>query len=147
MPTAKMFRGRQSVKDWWTTSMQSLRLGVKIGRGPYRTLEKIKGWETKTMIRSIPFERQTEETWVGYNTRRAMRPGRYGYRLRFPFLHEKIAESIGEPWDGLCDGKVNTVTNSLKKVYKWRSTTWWQSLQTRVMEEDPDNRTRWKHKW
>ena len=29
----------------------------------------------------------------------------------------------------------------------WRRATWWHNLQTRMMEEDPDNRTRWKHKW
>ena len=47
----------------------------------------------------------------------------------------------------VCDGKINIVTNSLKQMYKWRSTTWWHSLQTRMMEEDPGYRTRWKHKW
>ena len=35
----------------------------------------------------------------------------------------------------------------IKKVYQWRSTGWWHCLQTRMMEEDPENRTRWQHKW
>ena len=30
---------------------------------------------------------------------------------------------------------------------QWRSTRWWQSLNTRMMKEDPMNRTRWKHKY
>ena len=45
-----------------------------------------------------------------------------------------------------CDEKRNAVIFSLKKVYKWRSTTWWQSQHTRVTKEDPENLTRWKHK-
>ena len=46
-----------------------------------------------------------------------------------------------------CDDKENAVIFSLKKVLKWRSTTWCQSLHTRMMKEDPENRTRWKHEW
>ena len=34
-----------------------------------------------------------------------------------------------------------------KKVYRWRSTRWWHSLKTEMMERDPENHTRWTHKW
>ena len=43
--------------------------------------------------------------------------------------------------------KSNVVIYSLKKVYWWKSTRWWHYLQTRMMKEGPENRTRWKHKW
>ena len=112
-----------------------------------QTLEKIKGWETKTMIRLFVFERQTEETWVGYNTRTCNVARKIWVQMRFHFYCTKKLQKVWRAVGWVCDGKVDTVTNSLKKVYKWRSTTWWHSLQTRMMEEDPDNRTRWKHKW
>ena len=46
-----------------------------------------------------------------------------------------------------CNDKENAVIDSLKKVYQWRSTRWWYAPHTRMMKEDPENRTRWKHKW
>ena len=49
--------------------MQSLRLGVKTGRGPYRRWKISKGWETKTMIRLFRFKRHKEETSVDFHTR------------------------------------------------------------------------------
>ena len=45
-----------------------------------------------------------------------------------------------------CDEKSNAVINSLKKVYRYRSTRWWLSLQTEMMERDCENHTRWKHR-
>ena len=39
------------------------------------------------------------------------------------------------------------MVNSQKKVYKLRSTRWWHSLQTEMIERDAGNHTRWKHKW
>ena len=44
--------------------MPSLPLEVKIGRGPSQMMEKIQGWETKTMIHLFRFKRNKEETWV-----------------------------------------------------------------------------------
>ena len=43
--------------------------------------------------------------------------------------------------------KENAVIDSQKKVYQWRSARWSCALHTRMMKEDPENRTRWKHKW
>ena len=77
----KMFHGRLSVKGWWTTSTQSLRLGVKTGRGPIQMMEKIKGWETKTMMRLFRFKRQKNRDVGGPSIlERAIWPVRYGYR-------------------------------------------------------------------
>ena len=67
-------------------------------------------------------------------------------QMGLPFLCKKISESKWRAMVWVCDEKVNTVTYSLKKVYKWRSTRWWHSLHTRLMKEDPENRIRWKHK-
>ena len=50
------------------------------------------------------------------------------------------------PWVGCATKKRIEVLDSLMKVTKWTSTRWWQSLHTRMMKEDPENRTRWKHK-
>ena len=35
------------------------------------------------------------------------------------------------------DEKPNAVVASLKQVFKWRSSTWWHFLHTRMMKEDP----------
>ena len=59
---------------------------------------------------------------------------------------KRLQKVCGGPWDGFVI-KSNAVIYSLKKVYKWRSTRWWHSLQTRMMKNDSENHTRWKHKW
>ena len=67
-------------------------------------------------------------------------------RMTLPFLYEKCGKYVTRHgW--ACHEKENAVIFSLKKVCKWRSATRWQSLHTRMMKEDPENRTRWKHKW
>ena len=48
-------------------------------------------------------------------------------------LYEKIEESMWRAMEWACDEKENAVI-----CYTWRSTTWWQSLHTRMMEEDPE---------
>ena len=68
-------------------------------------------------------------------------------QMGLPFLHEQIAESTLRALELVCDEKTNAVIDSLNKVFEWSSTTWWQSLHTRMMKEDSENRIRWKHKW
>ena len=53
----------------------------------------------------------------------------------------------GEPWDRLAMRNPNAVINTLMKVYRWRSTRWWHSLQTEMMERDFEHHARWKHNW
>ena len=60
--------------------------------------------------------------------------------MGLPFLYEKMAESKWRAMVWVCDEKSNAVINSLKKVYKFRSTRWWQSLHTRMMKKDSENR-------
>ena len=47
----------------------------------------------------------------------------------------------------VCNERPNAVINTLKNVYRWRCTRWWQSTHARKMKEDPGNHTRWKQKW
>ena len=119
-----------SDKWWWTQ----------------QTMEKIKGRETKTMTRLFRLKRQKDETWVEYRTRACNMARKIWVQMGLPFLCKKCSESMWRAIVWVCDEKVNTVSYSLKKVCKWRSTRWWHSLHTRLMKEDPENRIRWKHK-
>ena len=56
----------------------------------------------------------------------------------------RLLKACGAPWDGWVK-KTNAVLDSHKKVYKWRSMRRWQSIHTRMMKENPENRTKWKH--
>ena len=67
-------------------------------------------------------------------------------QVGLPFLYERLAESMWRAIEWARDEKPNAVINSLKKVYRWRSTRWWHSLQTEMMELVFENHTRWKHK-
>ena len=107
---------------------------------------KTKGWETKTMIKLFRLKRQKDETWVEYHTRTCNLARKIWVKMKLPFLYEKVAESMWRAMGWACDKKVNTVTYSLKKVFKWKSTRWWHSLHTDMMKEDSENHTRWKHK-
>ena len=76
-----------------------------------------------------------------------MRSRKIWVQLGLLFLYEKIAESMWRAMVWVCDEKkVNAVIFYLKKVYKWRSTRWRQSLHARMMKEDLVSRTRWTHK-
>ena len=63
------------------------------------------------------------------------------------FLSEVIAESLWRAMGWVCDERPNAVMNTLKHVFKWRSTQWWQSTKAVEMKNDLYNHTRWKHKW
>ena len=95
----------------------------------------------------VPPEKTKEETWVECQTRTSIKARKMWVQMKLPFLYEKIAESMWRSMAWACNENENAVIDSLKKVYKWRSTAWWQYLHTRMMKEDPENRTRWKHKW
>ena len=112
-----------------------------------QALEKIKGWETKTMSRLFRIKRHKEETWVGYHTRTCNMARKVWIQMGWPFLYEVIAESMWRTVGWAYDERSNAVINTLKKVYRWRSTRWWHSLQTEMMERDSANHTKWKHKW
>ena len=105
-----------------------------------QTSERIKGWETKTMLRLFRSKRHKEETWV------AIWPGRYGYRWACPSCMKELQKVCGEPWDGYETKKSNAVIDTVGKICRWRSTRWWDSLQTDGMDSDDENHTRWMHK-
>ena len=68
-------------------------------------------------------------------------------RLSNKNVCELIAESMWRAMGWACDERSNVVIDSLIKVYRWRSTSWWHSLQTEMMDCDLENLTNWKHKW
>ena len=106
-----------------------------------------KGWETKVMTKVFRLKKQKEETWVEHQTGMSIMARKVWENMKLPFLYENISESMWHAMGWLCDEKTNAVIDSLMEVNKWRCTTWWQSLHTSTMKEDPENRTRWKHKW
>ena len=138
---------RIKVNGWWITCMPFSPLEVKPGHGRSRHKKKIKRWETKIMTKLVSLKRQKEETWVDYQTRTSIMTRKIWVQMKLPFLNEKIAESTWRAMEWACNEKENAVIFSLKKVHKWRSTTRWQTLHTRMIKEDPENRTRWKQKW
>ena len=99
------------------------------------------------MTKLFRLRRQKDETWVECHTRTCMMARIIWGQTNLSFLYEKIAEGMWRAMGSVCDEKTNALMDSLKKVYKWRCTTWWQSLHKRMMKEDHENRTRWKHKW
>ena len=62
------------------------------------------------------------------------------------FLSEVIAESMWRASGWVCDEGLHAVVNTLKDVFKWRSTKWWRSTKAVEIKNDPYNHTRWKHK-
>ena len=99
------------------------------------------------MSRLFRFKKQKEETWIDYYARACRTARKIWVQMGLPFLYEVIAESMWRARGWVWDGKANAVINTLKSVFRWRSTRKWQSTQARMMEEDPCNHTRWKHKW
>ena len=93
------------------------------------TLDRMKGWETNAMRRLFRFKKK-DEMWANLCTRTS-----------------RIAESMWRAMVWVCDQRPNTVIDTLKHVFKWRSTKWWQSTKAIEMKKDPYNFTRWKHMW
>ena len=57
-----------------------------------------------------------------------------------------IAQSMWRAMGWACDEKSNAVISSIIKIYRWISTRWWHSLQTRMMKRYPENHAGWKYK-
>ena len=60
-----------------------------------QTMEKIKGWETKTMTRLCCLKGHKEEPWVDYHTRMCNMDRKLCINMGLPFLHEKHVASHG----------------------------------------------------
>ena len=88
------------------------------------------------MTRLFRLKRRKDETWVEYQTRTSILARKIWMQMKLPLLCEKFADSKWRAMGWVCDEKTNAVIFSLK-MYKWRSTRWRQSLQTRMMKEDP----------
>ena len=79
------------------------------------TLDRIKGWENKTMLRPFRIKRHKEGTLVDYYTRTCNMARKIWMRMGLPFLCERIAESTWRAMGWACVEKSNAVNYSLKK--------------------------------
>ena len=104
-----------------------------------QTLERIKGRETKTIPRLFRVRKHKEETWVEFHTRTFHIARKIWVKMGPPFLHEKIAEGVWRAMGWVCDEQTECGDQLLIEVYKWRSTRWWHSLQTELMELVQEN--------
>ena len=111
-----------------------------------KTLERIKEWKTKTMLRLFRFTRKKRETLVDYYARACKTARKIWVQMCLPFLYEVIAESMWRAMGRVCFEGPNAVINTLKSVFRWRSARWWQSTQAKGMKNDACNNARWKHK-
>ena len=68
-------------------------------------------------------------------------------QMGVPVLYEVIAENMWRANRWACDENSLRQSITFKKICRWRSTRWWHSLQTEMMERDPEKHTRWKHEW
>ena len=98
------------------------------------TLDKINGWETKTVLRLFHFNRHKEETWVDCHTRTCNMARKIWIQMGLPFLYEVIAENMWRAMGWACDERSTAVIDSPNRVYRWRCTRWWRSLKTEMLE-------------
>ena len=110
------------------------------------TMNKIKRWEAKIMMRLFRFKKN-DETWVAWNTRCCRTARKTWVHQGLPFLNGLIAENLWRAMGWTSGEGTNPVFLSLKKVLKWRSPTWWYNTHAKGIREDPRNHTMWKHKW
>ena len=94
-------------------------------------LDRIKRWETKAVRRVFRFEKE-DETWANYCARIARK---IWTKMKLPFLSEVIAESMRRAMGCVCDERPNAVINTLKQVFRWRSTKRRQSTKAVEMEK------------
>ena len=120
---------------------------VRTGHGPNRLWKGSKDGKPRQCYVYSDSKGTKKETWPNYHTRTCNMARKIWIKMGLPFLYERIAESMWRAMGWVCDEKSNAVINSLKKVYRWRSTRWGHSLQTEMMERDCQNHTRWKHRW
>ena len=57
-------------------------------------LKKIKGWETKTMVRLFRCKRQQDETWVDHHARTCKTARKIWIQMSLQLLYEVITESM-----------------------------------------------------
>ena len=63
-----------------------------------QTFERIKGWETKTMLRFCRFKRQKEETWVDYYARTCKTARKTWIQIGLS-VRSDLQNVCGEPWN------------------------------------------------
>ena len=63
-------------------------------------MEKINGWETKTLTRLFRLKRQEDETLVDYLATTCNMARKIWMQMGLFFLCEKMQKVCGVPWDG-----------------------------------------------
>ena len=101
-----------------------------------KTVERINGWETETMLRLFRFIRKRRRKWIDYYARDCKTARKIWVQMGLPFLYEVIAESMWRAMGWVCDERPNAVINTLRSVFRWRNSRWWQSTQARGMKEE-----------
>ena len=104
-----------------------------INRSFLQTPVETCSWKDTKKRRGL-FSRQEQALWSD----------RFGWRWNFPFCTEIMQKYVGRQGIGL--QWKNAVIDPLK-VCQWKSTKLLYASHTKMMKEDPENCTGWKHKW
>ena len=131
----KIYRSND-VPWWWNTSMASSPLWVKLVLGPKNSRQN-HGMGHNGDESSIPLQKGQRRN-MGRLLRENLLHGQEhlgtdGFTLSVWSDRRKYVESHGMG----CDGRPNAVIDTLKSVFRWRSTKWWQPTQARGMKDDP----------
>ena len=135
-----------SAEDWWTMCIPFSFLGSEIWSWTIQTMDRIKRWETKKMVRLFRFRRGKDETGVEYHRSCCKAARKIWIQMALPFLYEMIAESMWRGVGWVCDKRPNAVIDSLKQVSRWRGSRWWHAIHTKGLKDDPQSHMRWRHK-
>ena len=83
-----------------------------------KTLDRIKGWETKAIKSSISLQKMRHGLTI---TRELGEwPGKW-VQMGLPFLYAVNAENVWRAMGCFCDDRSNAVVDSLKRVFKARN--------------------------
>ena len=111
------------------------------------TLNRIKRLETKAMSRLFRVKKRKRWTgaWLLHESLKECQ--KILVKMNLLFLSSVIAEGMCTAMGWFFYERRNAVIHTLRQVFKWRSTKWWQSTTAFEMKNDPYNHTRWNHKW
>ena len=90
--------------------MQFLRLEVKSGLGPYRQQNGSKDGDQDNGT-LVPFQRNKEETWVGFHTGTCNMARKMWTQMVLLFCFKSVKNVRGEPWDGHVTAVINSIKN------------------------------------
>ena len=92
--------------------------GSEIWSLTIQTMDRIKRWETKIMMRLFRFRRGKDETLVDYHTRCCKAARKIWIQMGLLLLYDLIAESMWRAMGWVCDQRPNAVVASLQQVFR-----------------------------